>query len=190
MPKTKRTKRKAAIATVVSPVAEFRKQFNNGKKQATLTQMYHDSDATESEEESSEDESFEKVKKSEIVSPPPVVTPTVKRFKSFKSSVNNSSQAVEVGDLVMCTAREVDHPLYEEGIIDKAFILFGIVKAFSVVKWNTFRVGQVWEYHFLQTLCKDLFGRLLLYISPNPYIIAIWHLYYIIRMSTHIAHYQ
>ena len=43
MPKTKR---KAAIATVVSPVAEFRKQFNNGKKQATLTQMYHDSDAS------------------------------------------------------------------------------------------------------------------------------------------------
>ena len=116
----------------------------------TLTQMFHDSDATESintqevlcdeessEEESSEDESFEKAKKSEIVSPPPVVTPTVKRFKSFKSSVNNSSQAVEVGDLVMCTAREADHPLYEEGIIDKAFILFGIVKAFSVAKWNT-----------------------------------------------------
>ena len=137
MPKTKRTKRKAAIATVVSPVAEFRKQLDYGKKQATLTQMYHDSDATESEVESSEDESFEKVKKPEIVSPPPVVTPTVMRFKSFKSSVNNSNQAVEVGDLVMCTAREADHPFYEEGIIDKAFILFGIVKAFSVAKWNT-----------------------------------------------------
>ena len=103
--------------------------------------MFHDSDATESvvsedkssEEESSEDESFktERKYKPEIISP--TVTPTTKRFKS---SATNYSEA-EVGDLVMCTAREADHPLYKDGIIDKAFILFGIVKAFSVAKWSS-----------------------------------------------------
>ena len=136
MPKTNRNKKHknkataTAIATVVTPVAKFRKKLEKGKKQTTLAQMFHDSDATESvvsedkssEEESSEEESFKTKRKNKS----PTVTPVTKRFKS---SATNYSE-VEVGDLVMCTAREADHPLYEDGIIDKAFILFGIVKAF------------------------------------------------------------
>ena len=65
MPKKNRNKKHTnkatatVIATVVSHVEEFRKQLEKRKKQTTLTQMYHDSDATESmknEDESSEDE--------------------------------------------------------------------------------------------------------------------------------------
>ena len=83
-----------------------------------------------SEDESFETEKTERKYKSEIVSP--TVTPTTKRFKS---SATNYSET-EVGDLVMCTAREADHLLCKDIIIDKAFILFGIVKAFSVAKWS------------------------------------------------------
>ena len=103
--------------------------------------MYHDSHAIESvlsedessEEELSEDELFETEKTERKYKPDILsltVTPTTKRFKS---SVTNYSED-EVGDLVMCTAREADHPLYKDGIIDKAFIFIRNCQGFLYCK--------------------------------------------------------
>ena len=60
--------------------------------------------------------------------------------KQLKLS-NPGHNVTELGDHVIFTVRYIDHPLFEEVIINQAFVLFGIVKVFSFVSWSNKKLG-------------------------------------------------
>ena len=52
-------------------------------------------------------------------------------FQSNSKSDQKNPNSAKLGDLVMSTARELDHPDYKTGKIDGAYIFFGIVRKYS-----------------------------------------------------------
>ena len=143
MPKTKRTptKDKTGIKStpVVTPVAAYRQLADKGPVQSTLTQLFRmeHNDESPSENESSVDSAFEPKKKrsvqKEVNTPPPkqVSTTKTKRFSSKDAAYNGDKTKAQPGDIIMSTVEKIQHPLFEQGIVKKDFVLFGIVRSFS-----------------------------------------------------------
>ena len=52
-------------------------------------------------------------------------------FQSNSKSDQKNPNSAKLGDLVMSTARELDHPDFKTGKIDGAYIFFGIVRKYS-----------------------------------------------------------
>jgi hypothetical protein len=130
----------------ITPVAAFRASLEKGDGiQPTITQLYRKT------EHSSDDDDF--VNRPSRVVPPvtPNETPPTKRKRlparkaPKKKKVKHARAAdtapklhpvdtPERGDIVMATARDINHPALHYGDIGKPFIVFGVIQSFQTVE--------------------------------------------------------
>ena len=105
-----------------------------GLKQSTLTQIYNPND----EEESSIEEMLRPIKKTKKRKS----TGTMGRT-TVRSSEKFDGKLFEVGELVMSTAGDINHPAVDASLISPSYIIIGSVTGWRNRKWA---LGQTTDF--------------------------------------------
>lgn len=157
--------------TTITPVAQYRASLQREPKQTTLTQIHYQSDSDDDVFVSPKrspptidlsQESITTVVATIIASPPKKKRKarTATKPKTPTSSIKSRqidpktppiapirvrSIPIHPGDLVMSTAGRMQHPCFLSGILDDAYILFGVVRSYCFMNWGPVKKIQHWK---------------------------------------------
>ena len=121
--------------TTITPVAQYRASLQREPKQTTLTQILVSPNPKNK-------------KKARTAIKPKTPTSFIKP-RQIDPKTTPIAQIrvrpipIHPGDLVMSTAGRMQHPCFLSGILDDAYILFGVVRSYCFMNWGPVKVKKI-----------------------------------------------